>query len=118
MSYVDGFLLPLPKRNAKAYVKLAKLACKVWKEHGALEYRECIGEDLDPCGVRPFPKAAGAKRGETVVFAWIVYKSKKHRDQVNTKVMQDPRILKMMQQKMPVDIQRMFHGGFDVVVEA
>ena len=118
MTYVDGFLLPLPKKNAKAYVELAKLTCKVWKEHGALEYRECIGEDLEHCGVRPFQEAAGAKRGETVVFAWIVYKSKKHRDQVTAKVMQDPRLLKAMRRKLPIDIKRMFHGGFAVAVEA
>jgi uncharacterized protein YbaA (DUF1428 family) len=118
MSYVDGFLLALPKKNKKAYLGMAKLASKVWMGHGALEYRECLGEDLKIKGTRSFLKAAGAKTGETVVFAWIVYRSKKHRDQVNAKVMKDPRILKMMKKKMPMDPKRMYYGGFDVAVEA
>ena len=118
MAYVDGFLLPLPKKNKKAYLAMAKLASKVWMEHGALEYRECLGEDLEIKGMRTFLKAAGAKSGETVVFAWIVYRSKKHRDQVNAKVMKDPRILKMMTKKMPLDPKRMYYGGFEVAVEA
>jgi uncharacterized protein YbaA (DUF1428 family) len=118
MRYVDGFLLPLPKKNTKTYLGMARLASKVWMEHGALEYRECLGEDLAHGGMRSFVKAAGAKRGESVVFAWIVYRSKKHRDQVNAKVMKDPRILAMMQKKMPMDPKRMYYGGFEVAVEA
>lgn len=118
MAYVDGFLLPLPKKNKKSYLGMAKLASKVWMDHGALEYRECLGEDLTNEGLRSFLKAAGAKKGETVVFAWIVYRSKKHRDQVNAKVMKDPRILEMMGKKMPMDPKRMYYGGFDVAVKA
>lgn len=118
MHYVDGFLLPIPKKNKKTYVAMAKIGSKVWKDHGALEYRECIGEDLGPHpGMVPFTKMLKTKRTETVVFAWIVYRSRKHRDQVNAKVMQDPRILKMMGKKMPFDINRMLYGGFEVVVE-
>lgn len=118
MTYVDGFLLVVPKKKLKAYVAIAKKAAKVWREHGALEYRECAGDDLaTPCGM-PFPKTAKAKTGEVVVFSWIVYKSKKHRDAVNQKVMQDRRILGMLNTPMPFDMKRMSHGGFEVLVEA
>jgi uncharacterized protein YbaA (DUF1428 family) len=117
--YVDGFLIPMPKKSVPAYRKLAKKAGKVWRELGALEYRECVGDDMPKdCGI-PFPKAATAKTGETVVFSWIVYKSRAHRDRVNAKVMKDPRIAKMMEGKgMPFDIKRMSYGGFKVLVEA
>src|SRR5262245_19641621 len=94
--YVDGFVIALPKRSLAAYRRMSKLGCAVWMEHGALEYRECLGEDLaNPMGT-PFPRMAKTKRGETVVFSWIVYRSRKHRDQVNKKVMADPRIRDMM----------------------
>lgn len=117
--YVDGFVLPLPKKNIAAYKKLARLASKVWMEHGALEYRECIGEDLAIAGVLPFTKSVECKRGETVVFAWIRYKSKAHRDKVNAKVMKDARLAKMMEKgAMPFDCARMYYGGFEVAVEA
>ena len=118
MSYVDGFVIPLPKKNIKAYVKMAAEAGKVWKELGALEYRECVGEDLkQPFGL-PFPKLAKLKPGETVVFSWIVYKSRAHRDKVNSKVMKDPRIIGMMKgKKAPFDVKRMSFGGFDVLVD-
>lgn len=116
--YVDGFLLPLPKKNVAAYKKLARLACKVWLEHGALEYRECIGEDLSVKGMRSFTNSVDCKRGETVVFAWIRYRSKAHRDRVNAKVMKDERMAKMMEKgAMPFDVTRMFYGGFEVAVE-
>lgn len=117
MPYVDGFLLPLPLKNLAAYRRMAKSAGKIWREHGALEYRECVGEDLGTKMGVPFPKQMGTKRGETVVFAWIVYKSRKDRDRVNAKVMQDPRIAKMMQGKPPFDFKRMCYGGFDVLVD-
>ena len=92
MPYVDGFLLAVPKRKLQAYVDISKKAGKIWKEHGALEYRECAGDDLKIKMGVPFPKVAKAKPGETVVFSWIVYKSRKHRDSVNAKVMKDPRL--------------------------
>lgn len=118
MKYVDGFVLPIPKKNLKAYARMASLAGKIWKEHGALEYRECVGEDLKVKFGVAFPKIANAKPGETVVFAWIVYKSRKHRDQVNAKVMKDPRPGMMMKDKeMPFDVKRMGYGGFEVLVD-
>jgi len=119
MRYVDGFVLPVPKKNLKAYLAIAKTAGKVWREHGAIEYRECIGDDLNVKFGVPFPKMIKLKRGETVVFSWIVYKSRAHRDAVNAKVMKDPRLAKMMDPKaMPFDCKRMLYGGFKVMVEA
>jgi uncharacterized protein YbaA (DUF1428 family) len=116
--YVDGFVLAVPKRNVPAYRRLAQKAARVWREHGALEYRECVGDDLKPKGVVPFPRLARCKPGETVVFAWIVYKSRAHRDRVNAKVMKDPRIAKMAPKSMPFDMKRMAYGGFSTLVEA
>jgi len=113
--YVDGFVLPLPKKNIAAYKKMATLGSKVWLEHGALEYRECVGDDLDIKGVMPFAKTVTAKPSETVVFAWITYKSRAHRDQVNAKVMKDPRM--KAPTKPPFDITRMAYGGFEVLVK-
>ena len=118
MAYVDGFLLPVPKRKVKAYLEISRRAGKVWKEHGALEYRECVGDDLNIKNMTGFPKVAKIKAGETVVFSWIVYKSRAHRDAVNKKVMQDERIAAMMAGKdMPFDVKRMAMGGFKVVVD-
>ena len=118
MPYVDGFLLPVPKRKVKAYLELARKAGKVWKEHGALEYRECVGDDLNIKSMTGFPKMAKARSGETVVFSWIVYKSRAHRNAVNKKVMKDERIAAMMQpQAMPFDVKRMAMGGFTVAVD-
>jgi uncharacterized protein YbaA (DUF1428 family) len=114
--YVDGFLLPIPKKNVGAYKKIAAKAGKIWREHGALEYRECIGDDLNTTMGVAFPKQLKTKPGETVVFAWIVYKSKAHRDRVNAKVMQDPRI-KMEGTPMPFEVKRMAYGGFEVLVD-
>ena len=115
--YVDGFVLPVPKNKIAEYKKLATLASKVWRDHGALEYRECIGEDLNSKWGVPFPRAAKAKPNETIVFAWIVYKSKAHRDRVNAKVMKDPR-MDMDWKSMPFDAKRMQTGGFEILVEA
>ena len=115
--YVDGFVLPVPKRNLADYRRMARLASKIWKDHGALEYRECVGEDLDIKMGLPFPKGIKSKPGETIVFAWIAYKSRKHRDSVNAKVMKDPRLAKMPK-KMPFDVKRMLYGGFEVFVSA
>jgi uncharacterized protein YbaA (DUF1428 family) len=119
MRYVDGFVLPVPKKNLKAYRRMAVLGSKVWRKHGALEYRECVGEDLAVKMGVPFPKQLKVKTGETVVFSWIVYKSRAHRDQVNAKVMADPKMAKfMMSMPMPFDCNRMVYGGFDVLVDA
>ena len=119
MPYVDGFLLAVPKKKVKEYLNLARKAGKVWKEHGALEYREAVGDDLKIKMGMPFPKAIRAKSGETVVFSWIVYKSRSHRDSVNKKVMKDERLASMMDPKsMPFDVKRMAYGGFKVAVDA
>lgn len=116
--YVDGYVIPIPKRNLAAYRRMAQLAGKVWKNHGALEYMECVGEDLKAPFALPFPKLAKTKPGETVVFSLIVYKSKKHRDRVNAKVMKDPRLAAMMDPKaMPFDCKRMAYGGFSALVD-
>jgi uncharacterized protein YbaA (DUF1428 family) len=117
--YVDGFVLPVPKRSVPAYRRIAQRAGRIWKEHGALEYRECVGDDLRIKGVVPFPRVARARPAETVCFSWIVYKSRAHRDRVNAKVMKDPRMAKMMDGKaMPFDVKRMAYGGFKVLVDA
>jgi uncharacterized protein YbaA (DUF1428 family) len=119
MPYVDGFVIPLPKKNVAAYRKMAQLGSKVWKDHGALEYRECVGDDLDTNWGVSFTKLAKAKPNETVVFAWIVYKSRADRDRINQKVMKDPRIAKMMNMKKhPFDVKRMSMGGFKTIVDA
>lgn len=117
--YVDGFVLPVPKKKINAYRRLAQKASRIWHEHGALEYRECLGDDLDIKTGMPFPRGIKVKPGETVVFAWIVYKSRAHRDRVNAKVMKDPRIASMCDEKdMPFDCKRMLYGGFKTIVEA
>jgi uncharacterized protein YbaA (DUF1428 family) len=117
MSYVDAFVIPLPKKKVKAYRAMARFGCKLWTEHGALDYKECIGDDLKAPWATPFPKGIRAKAGETVAFSWILYKSKAHRDQVNKKVMNDPRMKPWMDpQKMPFDAKRMLYGGFKVLV--
>jgi uncharacterized protein YbaA (DUF1428 family) len=117
--YVDGFVLPVPKRNLDAYRRIARRAGKLWREHGALEYRECVAEDVQPGELTSFPQSVQLKRGETVVFAWIVYRSRAHRDRVNAKVMADPRMSDGMEAKdMPFDMKRMIYGGFEVVVDA
>lgn len=119
MKYVDGFVLPVPKKNLTAYRSMAQKASKIWKEHGALEYFECAGDDLKVKFGMPFPKQMKTKTGETVVFAFIVYKSRAHRDKVNVKVMKDPRIANMCDPKnMPFDCARMCYGGFKAIVEA
>lgn len=116
MNYVDGFVLPVPRKKVEAYLKIARKAGKVWKDHGALEYRECVGDDLEIKGVVSFLKLAKAKPDETVIFAWIVYKSRAHRDKVNAKVMQDPRIAAMGTEEMPFDMKRLACSGFQMMV--
>ena len=114
--YVDGFVLPMPKENVGAYKRIAEKACKIWLEHGALEYRECIAEDTDTKFGLSFPVGIQAREGETVVFAWITYESRAHRDEVNAKVMADPRIAEDMDKEMPFDASRMLYSGFEVLV--
>jgi uncharacterized protein YbaA (DUF1428 family) len=119
MRYVDGFVLPVPKKNLPAYRRLAQMASKVWRDHGALQYVEAAGDDLNVKFGVPFTKQIRVKPGETVVFAWIVYKSRAHRDRVNAKVMKDPRLATMMDPKaMPFDCKRMVYGGFKILVDA
>ena len=117
MQYVDGFVLVVPQKKLKDYLAIAHKASKIWKEHGALEYREAVAEDLSlQCGL-PFTKLTKLKKDETVVFAWIVYKSRAHRDSVNKKVMKDERIHEMCNSKdMPFDVRRMSNGGFEIAV--
>ncbi len=119
MKYVDGYVIPMPKKSVKAYVKMATAASKLWLDHGALEFRECAGDDLKvPYGM-PFTKRMKLKPSETVFFSWVVYKSKAHRDACNKKVMADPRMAKMMDamKKMPFDMKRMAYGGFKIMVD-
>lgn len=119
MRYVDGFVVPVPKKNLQAYRRMAQKAGKIWREHGALEFRECVADDVKPGKWTSFPQSVKLKAGETVVFAYIVYKSRAHRDRINTKVMKDPRLADMMDPKnMPFDGKRMFYGGFKVLVDA
>jgi uncharacterized protein YbaA (DUF1428 family) len=116
-NYVDGFVIPIPKRNSAAYRRIARKAGKVWREHGALDYVECIADDVKPGKHTSFPQSVKLKPGEAVWFSYIVYKSRRHRDQVLAKVMNDPRLAKMMDPKaMPFDGKRMFWGGFKVAV--
>ncbi|HEY0857990.1 MAG TPA: DUF1428 domain-containing protein [Albitalea sp.] len=116
--YVDGFVVPVPTRNLDAYRRMAELAGKVWKEHGALEYREFVADDVKPGKVTSFPQSVQLKDDETVVFAWIVYESREERDRINAKVMEDPRMKDMMDPTtLPFDGMRMFWGGFKGLVE-
>ena len=118
MNYVDGFVVPVPKKNIDAYRKMSQKAGKVWRDHGALQYVEAAGDDLETKFGTAFPKMMKLKPGETVVFSWIVYKSRAHRDKVNAKVMKDPRLAAMMDdKKMPFDVKRMVYGGFKFIVD-
>lgn len=117
MSYIDGFVLVVPKKKIAAYKKMAARAATVWKDHGALDYRECVGDDLKVKMGLPFPKLAKTKAGETVVFSYIVYRSRAHRDKVNAKVMKDKRLFEGMPKEMPFDMKRMAYGGFKTLVE-
>ncbi|NRF65660.1 DUF1428 domain-containing protein [Aquincola sp. S2] len=116
--YVDGFVLPVPQANLAEYRKMARKAGKIWREHGALEYVECVADDVKPGKWTSFPQSVKLKEGEVVIFAWIVFKSRRQRDSVNAKVMKDPRLASMMDPKnMPFDGKRMFWGGFKGIVE-
>ncbi|MCC6680267.1 MAG: DUF1428 domain-containing protein [Phycisphaeraceae bacterium] len=116
--YVDGFVIPLAKKNLAAYRTMARKAGKIWMENGALEFHECVGDDLKVAeGMLAFPKLTKTKKNETVLFSWIVFKSRMHRDRVNKKVMGDPRIAKMCSNGMPFDVKRMAYGGFKTIVD-
>ena len=118
MVYVDGFVIPVPKKNVKAYRAMAQKAGKIWMEFGTLEFRECIADDVKPGKVTSFPQSVKLKKDETVMFSWIVYKSRKDRDRINKKVMMDPRLAKMMQGKdISFDAKRMIYGGFKTIVD-
>ncbi|HUU24751.1 MAG TPA: DUF1428 domain-containing protein [Methyloceanibacter sp.] len=121
MPYVDGFVLPVPKKELDAYRRLARMAGKVWRDHGALDFKECVADDVKVGKLTSFPRSVKLKPNETVVFSWIVFKSRAHRDRVNAKVMQDPRFKKMMDgitaKDMPFDMKRMIYGGFKVLVD-
>jgi uncharacterized protein YbaA (DUF1428 family) len=116
--YVDGFVLPVPKANVEAYRKMASDAGEIWREYGALEFVECIAEDVKPGKLTSFPQSVKLEPDETVVFSWIVYESRAHRDEINEKVMKDPRIANMDPKSMPFDSKRMIFGGFEVLVRA
>jgi Uncharacterized conserved protein len=119
MSYVDGFVMPVPEDRMADYKKMARVGAKVWMDHGALAYTECVADDVKPGKVTSFPQAVKLKPGEVVVFSWIVYKSRRDRDRIMKKVMEDPRLAKYMDPKaMPFDGKRMFWGGFKPIVEA
>jgi uncharacterized protein YbaA (DUF1428 family) len=115
--YVDGFLLPVPKASIEAYRRIAEEAGKVWREYGALDYVECVADDVKPGEVTSFPQSVKLEPDETVVFAWIVYESRAHRDRVNEQVMKDPRMTGMDPKSMPFDGKRMMWGGFEVLVQ-
>lgn len=118
-TYVDGFVVPVPAKNLAAYRRMASMAGKIWREHGALEYTECVADDVKPGKRTSFPQSVKLKSGEKVVFSWVVYKSRKDRDRVNAKAMKDPRMAAMMNHKaMPFDGKRMFWGGFKVLINA
>jgi uncharacterized protein YbaA (DUF1428 family) len=120
MPYVDGFVLAVPKKKLADYRRLARLAGRVWREHGALEYRECVADDVKPGKLTSFPQSVKLKPGEIVVFAWIVYKSRAARDRVNAKVLQDPRLAKQGMfdlKSLPFDAKRMIYGGFKTMVD-
>jgi uncharacterized protein YbaA (DUF1428 family) len=116
MEYVDGFLIAVPKKKMAAYRKMAKLGAKVWREHGALDYRECIADDVSWGKRTSFPRAVKQKPGETVIFSYIIYRSRAHRDAVNKKAMKDKRFAGMNMKDMPFDTKRMIFGGFKTIV--
>jgi uncharacterized protein YbaA (DUF1428 family) len=119
MAYVDGFVIPVPTKNLPTYRCFAQLCAKIWKEHGAIEVRECVADDVKVGKWTSFPRSVKLKKGETVVFSWIAYKSRAHRDSVNVKIMKDPRLADMMNPKnAPFDAKRMIYGGFKVLLEA
>ncbi len=119
MAYIDGFIVPVPKRKLRTYRRMAILSGKVWRDYGALDYKECIADDVKVGKRTSFPRSVKLKKDEVVVFAYVVYKSRKHRDAVHAKAIKDPRMAKMMDPKsMPFDGKRMIFGGFKILVDA
>lgn len=116
MTYVDGYVFAIPKKNIKAYLRMARMGHKLWKKHGAIDYKECIGDDLKPKWGALFPRMTRLKRGETVVFSYIAFKSRAHRDRVNAKVMKELASMGGQAMEMPFDAKRMAYGGFKVIV--
>lgn len=118
MAYVDGYVVPLPTKNVEAYRAMSIKCGTIWREHGALQFRECIADDVKPGKLTSFPQSVNLEPEETVIFAWIVYESRAHRDEVNDKVMKDPRMADMMNpDSMPFDGKRLIYGGFEVLVD-
>lgn len=117
MAYVDGFVVPVPKSNLDQYREISTQCGKVWMEYGALQYRESVADDVKPGKLTSFPQSVDLKEDETVIFSWIVYQSRAHRDEVNDKVMKDPRIAGMSPETMPFDARRMIYGGFEMIVD-
>ena len=118
MAYVDGFVVPVPRNNLDAYKKMSLACGAIWKEHGALEFRECVGDDVKPGKLTSFPQSVLLEEGEVVIFSWIIYPSRARRDEVNDKVMKDPRMKEFMDPKnAPFDGKRMFFGGFEMIVD-
>lgn len=118
MAYVDGFVVPVAHKKLADYQRIARKAARIWRDHGALEFRECVADDVKVGKWTSFPRSVKLKRGETVVFSWIVFKSRAHRDRVNAKVMQDKRFAKIMQMPMAFDGKRMIYGGFRLMLDA
>jgi uncharacterized protein YbaA (DUF1428 family) len=116
MGYVDGYVLPVPKKNLKAYIRMARIGEKMWRKHGAVDYKECVGDDLKTKWGTPFPRMMKLKPGETVIFSYIVFKSRAHRDGVNAKVMKEMEKMSEMKE-MPFDMKRMVYGGFKIFVD-
>ena len=118
MSYVDGFVVPVPKRKIQAYKRMARKAGKIWREYGAIDYVECLADDVKPGKTTSFPQAVKLKAGEAVGFSWIVYKARRDRDRINARVMKDKRLASMMDpKKLPFDGKRMFWGGFKTMID-
>jgi uncharacterized protein YbaA (DUF1428 family) len=117
MAYVDGFVIPVPKKKLKAYLQMARTAGKVWRELGALEYRECVADDVKVGKLTSFPRSVKLKPGETVIFSWIVYKSRAQRDRINAKAMKDPRLAMTDPSAMPFEGKRMIYGGFKIALD-
>jgi uncharacterized protein YbaA (DUF1428 family) len=118
MAYVDGFVVPVPKAKLDAYLAMSRTCGAVWREYGALEFRECVGDDVKPGKLTSFPQAVDLQDGEVVVFSWIVYESRAKRDEINDKVMKDPRLAEMMDpEKLPFDGKRMIYGGYEMQVD-
>jgi len=118
MAYVDGFVIPVPKNKLDAYLEMARQAATIWREHGAIEFRECVADDVKPGQLTSFPQSVQLKEDEVVIFSWVVYESRAKRDEANDKIMNDPRMTELMKpENMPFDGKRMIYGGFEMVVD-